>query len=44
MKFGTDAMHDFLVSLTPQERLDFADRLEDRLLRGPKDPADQPKQ
>ncbi len=44
MKFGTDAMHDFLVSLTPQERLDFADRLEDRLLHGPKDPADPPKQ
>jgi len=43
MKFGTDAMYAFLTSLTPQERLAFADRLEDRLLHGPKDRPDPPK-
>ena len=43
MKLGTDAMHAFLTSLTPQERLAFADRLEDRLLHGPKDRPDPPK-
>jgi len=39
MQLGTQAMQDFLISLTAQERLDFADRLEDRLRRGPKDTA-----
>jgi uncharacterized membrane protein len=43
MKFGTDAMYAFLTSLTPQERLAFADRLADRLQHGPKDPSDPPK-
>ena len=44
MQFGTDAMRDFLISLSPQERLGFADRLEERLRHGPKDAADLPKQ
>lgn len=43
MKFGTDAMRDFLISLSPAERLAFADRLEERLRHGPKDVADPPK-
>jgi uncharacterized membrane protein len=44
MQFGTDAMRDFLISLSPQERLAFADRLEERLRHGPKDDAlDPPK-
>ena len=45
MQFGTDAMRDFLISLSPQERLAFADRLEERLRHDPKDDAaDPPKQ
>ena len=44
MQFGTDAMRDFLISLSPQERLAFADRLEERLRHGPKDAVDLPKQ
>lgn len=43
MQFGTDAMRDFLISLSPAERLAFADRLEERLHHGPKDVADPPK-
>lgn len=34
MKLGTDTMRDFLANLPPQDRLAFADRLEDRLKRG----------
>jgi uncharacterized membrane protein len=44
MQFGTDAMRDFLISLSPQDRLAFADRLEERLRHGPKDTIDPPKQ
>lgn len=44
MQFGTDAMRDFLISLSPQERLAFADRLENQVRRGPKGAADRPKQ
>jgi hypothetical protein len=43
LALGSDAMRDFLVSLSAQDRLAFADRLEERLLHGPKDPADPPK-
>jgi uncharacterized membrane protein len=43
MQLGTEAMRAFLVSLAPQERLAFADRLEQRFLHGPKEPADPPK-
>ncbi len=38
MELGTEAMRAFLISLSPQERLDFADRLEDRLNHGPHGP------
>jgi uncharacterized membrane protein len=43
MKLGSDTIGDYLASLSPQDRADFADRLEQRLLRGrdavPSEPA-----
>jgi uncharacterized membrane protein len=43
MQLGTEAMRDFLITLSPQDRLAFADRLEQRLRHGPKESADPPK-
>ena len=34
MKLGSDTMRDYLSGLPPKDRLDFANRLEQRLLRG----------
>lgn len=34
MKLGSDALQEFLAALPAQDRLDFADRLEQRLLHG----------
>jgi uncharacterized membrane protein len=34
MKLGGDALRDFLIGLSPQDRLDFAERLERHLLHG----------
>lgn len=43
MRLGTQTMQDFLINLSQQDRLAFADRLEDRLRHGPKDPPKSPK-
>lgn len=34
MKLGSDTLRDYLAALAPQDRLDFADRLEHHLLHG----------
>lgn len=43
MKLGTQTIRDFLINLPAQDRLAFADRLEQRLLHGKMDGPDSPK-
>lgn len=43
LALGSDAMRDFLVSLSAQDRLAFADRLEERLMHSPKERVNPPK-
>jgi hypothetical protein len=43
LALGSDAMRDFLVSLSAQDRLAFADRLEERLMQSPKERLNPPK-
>lgn len=43
LKFGSDVIRDFVITLSPEARSAFADRLEHRMRRGRDGQADEPK-